>query len=102
MPKVSLTQAQRSAAEKVSRAERNKRIIVTAASAAGYRDMSELAAMLGVNVSTFYTRLRRGMRLEDFVVLADTLHLDDQTRARICGSKTKCRWEADYKGAPCA
>lgn len=95
MPKVrALTQAQRDAQEISERTARNKRIIRAAGVAIGLNTFTEIAAALGLPKSTLSYRLSSGkMTISDFAKLADTLSLDDQTRARICGSKTKCRWE---------
>ena len=88
---------QRYSAEKRQR-ERVVRIIQAALSSAGMD-----CRMLSQETEIEYGSLCRRIRAEcDFSLLqisriANALDMDEQTRAALCGSKTKCRFETGYK-----
>ena len=98
MPRVTLTEAARRVEAERQRQERVRRIVYTAASARGY-DMKKLSAKAGLEYQSLCRWLRGAavMPLAGVVKIAEVLKLDDQTRAALMGSKTRCRFEAEYR-----
>ena len=100
MPRITLTEAARRVEAERQRRERVQRIITTAAKSRGL-DMKSLSVRTGIEYQALCKRVRGGCSfpLADLTTIADTLGLDDQTRAALAGSKTKCRFEMGYREA---
>jgi hypothetical protein len=96
MPTVCLTEAQR---REAAAKTQSKRIMLILRRAMGFKTAKELALSLGMNDQAVSRRMRGAVPwdLQTLVALADALNLDDQSRAALMGSKTKCRWEDGFK-----
>ena len=100
MPKIKYlySEAERRAAERKQQRDRTIRII-NAAAVAGDIDRADLCKKADIEYQTFNRRMRAesDFRLPELWGIANALNLDAQTRAAICGSKEKCRFEPGYR-----
>lgn len=99
MPRLKpLTIADRIKAETDQQRDRVIRIIKAAAEASNM-ERAEICRKAHIDYQVFNRRLqgKSEFRLPELWSVADVLGMDMQTRAAICGSKEKCRYEPDYK-----
>jgi len=99
MPRVRpLTETARKAEAEQNQRQRVVRIISAATEAHGF-DRQTLAKMSGIDVQALNRRMRceSDFRMPELCNISDALSLDGQSRAALCGSKEKCRFETGYR-----
>lgn len=99
MPRIRpLSEAERKAEAEKTQRQRVVRIISAATEAHGY-DRQVLADKSGMNVQALNRRMRgeSDFRMTELCSISDALGLDGQSRAALCGSKEKCRFETGYR-----
>lgn len=99
MPRVRpLTEAARKAETEQAQRQRVVRIISAATEASGF-DRQTLAKRSGMDIQALNRRMRceSDFRMPELCSVSDALGLDGQSRAALCGSKEKCRFEAGYR-----
>lgn len=93
-----LTQAERKEAAEKQQRERVIRIINAAMEAHGL-DRQQLSREAAIDYQVFNRRMRgeSDFRLPEISGIANALSLDAITRAAICGSAVRCRFEPGYR-----
>lgn len=82
-----------------SQAERNERIILSAARAVGFENGAELAPVLGMEYQALMRRLsgKTEFRISEIAKLREILDLSAEECAALCGDPTPCRFEQGFK-----